>query len=83
MPRPPAAVTSSAVSSMVSGRSYSERCPPPERPVTYTVAPAAPSCAAMPRPAPLVAPATSATLPVRAPLVSLPPVGPPPCSPMT
>ena len=36
-----------------------------ERPVQYTVAPAAPSCTAMPRPAPRVAPATSATLPLR------------------
>ena len=34
-----------------------------DRPVQYTVAPAAPSCTAIPRPAPRVAPATRATLP--------------------
>ena len=33
------------------------------RPVQYTVAPASPSATAVPRPAPRVAPATSATLP--------------------
>lgn len=62
MPRPPASVTRPAVSSIVSGRSYSERQARVVRPVTYTVAPAAPSSMAMPRPAPRVAPATSATL---------------------
>ena len=36
---------------------------PVVRPVQYTVAPAAPSWTAMPRPAPRLAPATSATLP--------------------
>ena len=60
MPRPPAAVTSSAVSSMVSGRLYSLRAAAVLRPVQYTVAPASPSATAMPRPAPRVAPATSA-----------------------
>src|SRR3712207_5399529 len=63
MPVPPAAVTSSAVSSIVSGRSYSERWSRVLRPVQYTVAPASPSATAIPRPAPRVAPATSATLP--------------------
>ena len=62
MPRPPASVTSSAVRSMVSGRSYSLRFCRVLRPVQYTVAPASPSAIAMPRPAPRVAPATSATL---------------------
>ena len=67
MPVPPAASTSSAVSSIVSGRSYSERCARVLRPVQYTVAPASPSATAMPRPAPRVAPATSATLPFNGP----------------
>src|SRR5690606_2763287 len=66
IPSPPAAVTSSAVSSMVSGRSISDRCDRVDRPVTYTVAPAAPSSAAMPRPAPRVPPATRATVPFSA-----------------
>src|SRR5438094_8800436 len=57
--------TSSAVSSIVSGRLYSERCVRVVRPVRYTMAPAAPSSIAMPRPAPRVAPATNATLPLR------------------
>src|SRR5437867_5395725 len=65
MPWPPACCTSSAVSSIVSGRLYSERCVRVVRPVRYTVAPAAPSSIAMPRPAPRVAPATNATLPLR------------------
>src|SRR5262245_47202266 len=63
MPRPPACSTSAAVSSMVSGRFISERCSAVVRPVAYTVAPAAPNCTAMPRPAARVAPVTSATLP--------------------
>src|SRR5829696_10555807 len=63
MPWPPAAVTSSAVSSIVSGRSTSERRSRVLRPVAYTVAPASPSATAMPRPPPRVAPLTSATLP--------------------
>src|SRR4029077_18954962 len=68
MPRPPAAVTSSAVSSMVSGRP-GVGCRPRVRrrelrPVQYTVPPASPRATAMPRPAPRVAPATSAILPV-------------------
>src|SRR5271154_1817875 len=71
MPCPPAAVTISAVSSIVSGRPrvgvevaavvaprFREL-----RPVQYTVAPASPSATAMPRPAPRVAPATSAIFP--------------------
>src|SRR3712207_4240365 len=65
MPVPPASVTSSAVSSIVSGRLYSDGCSRVVRPVQYTVAPAAPSSTAMPRPAPRVAPATSATRPRR------------------
>ncbi|MDQ0096250.1 hypothetical protein J2T21_004170 [Paeniglutamicibacter psychrophenolicus] len=63
MPTPPAAVTSSAVRSMVSGRSYSLRAARVLRPVQYTVAPASPSATAMPRPAPRVAPATRAIFP--------------------
>src|SRR5262249_17035616 len=64
MPVPPALVTRSGGSSMVSGRSRSERALRVVRPLTYTVAPAAPSSTAMPRPAPLVAPATRAIRPV-------------------
>ncbi len=60
MPWPPSPVTSSAVSSIVSGRSYSERAERVVRPVQITVAPASPSAMAMPRPAPRVAPATTA-----------------------
>src|ERR687890_33665 len=67
MPSPPASVTRSAVSSIVSGRSISERCSRVVRPVQYTVAPASPSATAMPRPAPRVAPATSATRPSNVP----------------
>ena len=49
------------------GRSQTSRCPTTElRPVHTTVAPASPSAAAMPRPAPRVAPATTATRPRRA-----------------
>src|SRR5262245_35527382 len=74
MPRPPAAVTRSAVSSMVSGRpSRSKgpralrrrRAPTTDRllrPVQYTTAPIPPSAVATPRPAPRVAPATTATM---------------------
>ena len=65
MPVPPSAVTSSAVSSMVSGRLPVAGRPRTLRPVQYTVAPASPSMLAMPRPAPRVAPATTATFPVR------------------
>src|SRR5262249_50080858 len=61
MPTPPRAVTRSAVSSMVSGRSISERPSRVLRPVTYTVAPTVPNSSAMARPAPRVPPATSAT----------------------
>src|SRR5437870_2517536 len=63
MAAPPASLISSAVSSMVSGRRYGDGLPRPLRPVQYTVAPASPSARAMPRPAPRVAPATSATCP--------------------
>ena len=70
IPVPPAAVTSSAVSSIVSGRSYSDRRSRVLRPVQYTVAPASPSATAMPRPAPRVAPATKATLPSSDPAMS-------------
>src|SRR5580658_3756418 len=65
MPRPPAAVTSSAVSSMVSGRPDDAGVARVLRPVQYTVAPASPSIRAMPRPAPRVAPATTVIFPVR------------------
>lgn len=61
---PPAAVISSPVFSIVSGRSISDR-PAVRllRPVAYTQAPARASSTAMARPAPRVAPATSATFP--------------------
>lgn len=60
------AVTSSAVSSMVSvARPTSLSLSRVVRPVTYTVAPAAPSWTAMPRPAPRVAPATRQIRPRR------------------
>jgi hypothetical protein len=62
-PLPPAAVTSSAVSSIVSGRFIGERPDLVERPLPYTVAPSAPSSMAIARPQPRVAPATRATLP--------------------
>src|SRR4029078_12540968 len=39
-----------------------------ERPVQYTVAPCSPSAMAIPRPAPRVAPATSATRPSKEPM---------------
>src|SRR5262249_31773109 len=48
---------------MVSGRRYGDGLPRTLRPVQYTVAPASPSARAMPRPAPRVAPATSAPCP--------------------
>src|SRR3990170_2840952 len=60
---PPAASIISAVSLIVSGRWYGDGFPLMLRPVQYTVAPASPSARAMPRPAPRVAPATSATRP--------------------
>lgn len=62
IPCPPAASTSAAGSSIVSGRFISERAARVVCPVAYTGAPAAPSGIAMPRPAPRVAPATSAAL---------------------
>ena len=62
-PTPPRRVTSSAVSSIVSARLYSDRANLVLRPVQMTVAPASPKAAAMPRPAPRVAPATTATRP--------------------
>src|ERR1700691_3213903 len=69
MPRPPAAVTSAAVSSIVSGRPGVGGLPRAGflelRPVQYTLAPAAPSATATPPPAPRVAPATRAILPER------------------
>src|SRR5271166_3388290 len=61
---PPSALMRSAVSSMVSGRPYGERLPRTLRPVQYTIAPASPKARAIPRPAPRVAPATTATCPV-------------------
>src|SRR5439155_4646111 len=48
---------------MVSARLYSDRLDRVVRPVHTTVAPASPKAAAMPRPAPRVAPATTATRP--------------------
>src|SRR4051794_7145360 len=53
MPRPPRSVTSAATASTV------------ERPVTWTVAPHAPSTSAMPRPTPRAAPVTTAVRPAR------------------
>jgi len=55
-----------SVSSIVSDRPYSDARSRVVRPVTYTVAPAAPSSTAIPRPAPRVAPATKATFPSKA-----------------
>src|SRR5262245_8087850 len=63
MPVPPRAVTISAVSSIVSGRFPLAGLPRTLRPLQYTIAPASPSEQAMPRPAPRVAPATTATFP--------------------
>src|SRR3954466_10305429 len=65
MALPPAAVIIPAVSSIVSGRRYGDGVPVTLRPVQYTTAPASPSARAMPRPAPRVAPATTATRPFR------------------
>ena len=75
MPRPPAAETISAVSSIVSGRPALWcfevfGCVRLLRPVQYTVAPASPSMRAIPRPAPRVAPATTATFPASAGMVT-------------
>src|SRR5215472_11764287 len=63
-PSPPAAAISSPVSSIVSGRPTSDG-PATRllRPVAYTTAPARASSTAIARPAPRVAPATSATRP--------------------
>src|SRR5215471_15989304 len=65
MAEPPAELIISAVSSTVSGRLYGERLPRTLRPVQLTEAPVSPSARAMPRPAPRVAPATTATRPRR------------------
>ena len=65
MAAPPATLIMSAVSSIVSGRPYGERLPRTLRPVQYTVAPDSARARAMPRPAPRVAPATTAIWPVR------------------
>src|SRR3954451_5506393 len=64
MAEPPASLMIAAVSSIVSGRAYGEGLPRPLRPVQYTIAPASPRARAIPRPAPRVAPATTATCPV-------------------
>src|SRR5258708_2313137 len=61
---PPSSLMIAAVSSIVSGRPYGERLPRTLRPVQYTIAPASPKARAIPRPAPRVAPATTATCPV-------------------
>ena len=63
-PCPPASVTSSAVSSTECGNSATAGRPRTLRPVTYTVAPSAPSATATPRPAPRLAPVTTAILPL-------------------
>src|SRR5687768_6524412 len=65
MPSPPALVTSSAVSSIVSARPTSDCWSRVVRPPTNTVAPTAPNSTAMARPAPRVAPVTTATFPLR------------------
>src|SRR3954452_7661920 len=57
-PRPPLALTSSAVSSTVRS---SAPCAREERPLTKTVAPHSPSTSAMPFPTPRLAPVTTAT----------------------
>src|SRR5438477_2174873 len=59
---PPSSLMIAAVLSIVSGRPYGERLPGTLRPVQYTSAPASPSARAIPRPAPRVAPATTAIL---------------------
>src|SRR5947199_8389396 len=61
---PPSSLMIAAVWSIVSGRADGERLPRTLRPVQYTVAPASPRARAIPRPAPRVAPATTATCPV-------------------
>src|SRR3954464_15550999 len=61
---PPTSLMIAAVSSIVSGRPDGERLPRTLRPVQYTIAPASPRARAIPRPAPRVAPATTATCPV-------------------
>jgi hypothetical protein len=76
MPSPPASVTRSAVSSIVSGRFISDRCVRVVRPVAYTVAPRRPNSTAMARPAARDAPATSATLPFSSSMVTTVPVKP-------
>jgi hypothetical protein len=58
MPLPPAAVTSAAASWIVPGREESPGFS--DRPVTYTVEPCLPSATAIPRPAPRLAPVTTA-----------------------
>src|SRR4051812_29178047 len=65
MPLPPRAVTASAVSSTVPGRLSVVGLSFTLRPVTYTVAPRSPSVSAIPRPAPRLAPVTTATLSFR------------------
>jgi hypothetical protein len=58
---------------MVPGASSGGFGPPRAvRPVTYTVAPAPPSASAMPRPAPRLAPVTTATLPFSGFMIRLP-----------
>src|SRR5438105_7758830 len=79
MAAPPAAAIISAVSSIVSGRPYGERLPRTLLPVQYTVAPASPSARAMPRPAPRVAPATTAIRPASGVFARLKPRAPSVC----
>src|SRR3954453_22208356 len=73
MPVPPRAVTSSAASSIVSGRPSGPPSVLVDRAVTYTVAPSSPSTLAIPRPAPLLAPVTTATVSFKRIVI------PPPC----
>src|SRR5690349_11160147 len=60
---PPSRAIMSAVSSIVSGRLYGDGLPRVLRPVQITVAPASPRARAIARPAPRVAPATTAICP--------------------
>src|SRR5690349_5878301 len=64
MPSPPSSSIIAAVSPTVPGSGPPS---PVVRPVTYTVAPAAPSSSAMPLPMPRLAPVTTAILPTSGP----------------
>src|SRR5439155_6892421 len=60
-PQPPARVTAAAVSSTVPPSAGYVGRPAADRPVQYTVMPAAPSATAIPLPTPRLAPVTNAT----------------------